>query len=160
MTRRTAYRIGSVALLLILLTLVGATFSPRAPKAGPPLPHAGHLVSPAKYDVLLETTTTMATTTTVQAKTVSRVLLSRPAHPPGTEAEFKAFIYAHESGNNPGSINKHSGACGLGQALPCSKMGCSLTDYQCQDGFFTRYMAARYGSWLKAYQFWISHRWW
>ena len=72
----------------------------------------------------------------------------------------KAFIYEHESGNNPGAINASSGACGLGQALPCSKMPCSLSDYACQDNFFTQYMQSRYGTWENAVAFWQSHRWW
>lgn len=72
----------------------------------------------------------------------------------------KAFIYSHESGNNPSAINPESGACGLGQALPCSKMGCSLTDYSCQDAYFTTYMQSRYGSWGNAEGFWIAHHWW
>jgi hypothetical protein len=78
----------------------------------------------------------------------------------GSESEAKAFIYAHESGNNPGSINKSSGACGLGQALPCSKMGCSLSDYACQDAWFTGYMQSRYKTWSNAKAFWLSHKWW
>lgn len=72
----------------------------------------------------------------------------------------KAFIYEHESGNNPGAINPSSGACGLGQALPCSKMPCSLSDYACQDKFFTGYAIARYGSWENAKAFWQANRWW
>lgn len=72
----------------------------------------------------------------------------------------KAYIYSHESGNNPGSINGSSGACGLGQALPCSKMPCSLTDYACQDSYFTQYMQARYGTWANAQAFWQANHWW
>lgn len=72
----------------------------------------------------------------------------------------KAFIYMKESGNNPGAINRSSGACGLGQALPCSKMPCSLSDYACQDNFFTQYMQNRYGTWENAQAFWLSHSWW
>lgn len=72
----------------------------------------------------------------------------------------KAFIYEHESGNNPGAVNQSSGACGLGQALPCSKMPCSLSDYACQDNFFTQYMLERYGTWENAVSFWLSHKWW
>lgn len=74
--------------------------------------------------------------------------------------DAKAFIYAKESGNNPGAINRSSGACGLGQALPCSKMPCSLSDYACQDTFFTQYMLDRYGTWENARAFWNLHRWW
>lgn len=76
------------------------------------------------------------------------------------EDEAKAFIYSHESGNNPGAINPHGGACGLGQALPCSKMPCSLSDYACQDQYFTNYMLNRYGSWNNARAFWIANQWW
>lgn len=66
----------------------------------------------------------------------------------------KAFIYQKESGNNPRAINKGSGACGIGQALPCSKMPCTLDDYACQDAFFTKYMEDRYGTWENAKAFW------
>lgn len=79
---------------------------------------------------------------------------------PVSSNSAKAFIYAHESGNNPGAINASSGACGLGQALPCSKMPCSLSDYACQDNFFTAYMQGRYGTWENAQAFWLSHHWW
>lgn len=72
----------------------------------------------------------------------------------------KGYIYNNESGNNPGSINASSGACGLGQALPCSKMPCSLSDYACQDNYFTTYMLERYGSWSAAAAFWSVNRWW
>ncbi len=72
----------------------------------------------------------------------------------------KAFIYAHESGNRTNAINASSGACGLGQALPCSKMGCGLSDYACQDAWFTNYAMQRYGSWENAMAFWQAHKWW
>jgi len=77
-----------------------------------------------------------------------------------SEAEAKAFIYYKESSNNQYAINPSSGACGLGQALPCSKMPCELSDYNCQDIFFTNYMLARYGSWTNAKAFWLQHSWW
>lgn len=76
------------------------------------------------------------------------------------DGSAKMFIYMHESGNNPNSVNRSSGACGLGQALPCSKMGCNLGDYACQDAYFTGYMQSRYGTWENARAFWISHSWW
>jgi hypothetical protein len=79
---------------------------------------------------------------------------------PVSTNDAKMFIYMHESGNNPGAINASSGACGLGQSLPCSKMGCSLSDYTCQDQWFTSYMLGRYGSWENARAFWLSHSWW
>jgi hypothetical protein len=78
----------------------------------------------------------------------------------GVQDSAKAFIYSHESGNNPASVNASSGACGLGQALPCSKMPCSLSDYACQDNFFTQYCLSRYGTWDAAMAFWQAHSWW
>lgn len=68
--------------------------------------------------------------------------------------EFKAKVYHHESGNDPSAINPDSGACGIGQALPCEKLPCSLDDYDCQDGWFTNYMKQRYGTWAKAWDYW------
>ncbi|QHF24218.1 hypothetical protein GTU73_09475 [Rathayibacter sp. VKM Ac-2804] len=70
------------------------------------------------------------------------------------EAEAKAFVYQHESGNRPDAINPRSGACGIGQALPCSKLPCALSDYACQDEWFTSYMRERYGSWVAAAAYW------
>lgn len=92
------------------------------------------------------------------AKAVNAVTGSATAYAAG--GDDKMFIYMHESGNNPGSINSGSGACGLGQALPCSKMPCSLSDYGCQDAYFTQYMQNRYGTWANARAFWQANRWW
>lgn len=82
----------------------------------------------------------------------------------------KAFIYHKESGNHPCKINggainceyQGSKACGIGQALPCSKLrrDCSLADYACQDRWFTNYMKNRYGTWENAKAFWLVNRWW
>ena len=92
--------------------------------------------------------------------TVNKPVAQATQTAPADSNSAKAFIYARESGNNPGAINRSSGACGLGQALPCSKMPCSLSDYACQDNFFTGYMQSRYGSWENAQAFWLSHHWW
>lgn len=80
------------------------------------------------------------------------------------EEDAKAFIYQHESGNSPCKINggaidcNYNGhlACGIGQALPCQKLTavCLLSDYNCQDQWFTNYMKERYGTWAKAKEFW------
>lgn len=72
---------------------------------------------------------------------------------------YKAYIYDHESGNNPGAVNS-IGCRGLGQACPGSKLLCSDTDYTCQDEYFTNYAMQRYGSWENAYVFWVNNHWW
>ncbi len=94
----------------------------------------------------------------VQKAYAATVKPSTPAPVSGNAA--KDYIYQKESGNNPGAINKQSGACGIGQAWPCSKMGCSLTDYACQDAYFTKYANDRYGGWQGAYNFWVQNHWW
>lgn len=103
----------------------------------------------------------------LQAKAATKaanVAYAAPAPAPQTYSlpsdTAKAFIYDHESGNRPNAINASSGACGLGQALPCSKLPCSLSDYACQDAWFTNYAMQRYGSWANAYAFWQIHHWW
>ena len=106
--------------------------------------------SKAAQDAVLAAASVIAPTAHASAQTA----------PIAATSDAKAFIYAKESGNNPGAINPSSGACGLGQALPCSKMPCSLSDYACQDQYFESYMLSRYGSWSAAQAFWLSHHWW
>lgn len=72
---------------------------------------------------------------------------------------YANYIYMHESGCSTSAVNS-IGACGIGQALPCSKMGCSLDDYACQNGFFTSYANAVYGGWYGAYEHWLEYSWW
>lgn len=55
-------------------------------------------------------------------------------------------LYSRESSLNPGAVNKSSGACGLPQALPCSKMACSLDDVDCQLAWGLSYINQRYGT--------------
>lgn len=70
-----------------------------------------------------------------------------------------AFIYQHESGCRTNAIGPN-GPCGLGQALPCSKLPCSLSDWACQNAWFTSYAIRTYGSTYAAYLFWVAHSWW
>jgi hypothetical protein len=71
-----------------------------------------------------------------------------------------AYVYTHESGCNTASINASSGACGLGQAYPCSKLPCSLSDWTCQNNYFTAYAVARYGSTYAAMLYWEANSNW
>lgn len=80
--------------------------------------------------------------------------------PTPVSSDYKLLVYNFESGNNPSAINAQSGACGLGQALPCSKMGCNLGDYSCQDTWFTSYMLRNYGTWANAWQHELNYNWW
>lgn len=57
-----------------------------------------------------------------------------------------------ESGCNPYSVNKSSGACGISQNIN----GCSTYDPVAQLIWMKNYIAGRYGSWDNAYNIWLS----
>ncbi len=91
----------------------------------------------------------------------------------GTRAEWMAaagiaesdwkyvdYIVRRESGWNPNATNKSSGACGLVQALPCSKVPGNGYDPVDNLRWANRYATKRYGSWEKAYAFWVKNHWW
>ena len=67
-----------------------------------------------------------------------------------TDMANATYLINAESGCNPNSVNKSSGACGVGQALPCSKTGCEMGDGACQTAWMNRYVLGRYGSWEAA----------
>lgn len=82
--------------------------------------------------------------------------------PAATPDVYMSQIFAKESGNNPEAVNPTSGACGLGQALPCSKLLAvcgSLSNVSCQVTFFTNYAIGKYGSTAAAWSFWQSNSW-
>ncbi|UNK69361.1 transglycosylase SLT domain-containing protein [Microbacterium sp. H1-D42] len=70
------------------------------------------------------------------------------------------YIVSRESGWNPNATNSSSGACGLVQALPCSKV--PGNGYNPVDNlrWGNGYAVGRYGSWANAYNFWTRNHWW
>ena len=74
--------------------------------------------------------------------------------------QYVDYIVSRESTWNPNATNKSSGACGLVQALPCSKV--PGNGYNPVDNlrWATGYATGRYGSWAGAYNFWINNHWW
>lgn len=72
------------------------------------------------------------------------------------------YIIQHESGFNPYKMNTTSGACGLPQSLPCSKLlnSCgSLDNTTCQAEWMRDYIKGRYITLSSAYAFWLVHSW-
>lgn len=67
------------------------------------------------------------------------------------------ILIMRESGCNPNAVNRSSGACGIPQALPCSKLGTSDPVEQLR--WMQGYVVARYGSWANAVAFHNSHNW-
>ncbi len=74
------------------------------------------------------------------------------------------YIIQKESGWNPYAVNASSGAYGLCQALPASKMASAGSDWatnpETQAKWCDAYAIATYGSWANARAFWDSHNWW
>jgi uncharacterized protein YabE (DUF348 family) len=72
-------------------------------------------------------------------------------------------LWAHESGWRVNAGNPTTGAYGIPQALPGSKMATAGADWQTnpatQITWGLGYIAGRYGSPCQAYSFWASHNW-
>ncbi len=88
-------------------------------------------------------------------------LMSSAGIAPGDHA-YANFIISRESGWRPSAMNP-SGAYGLCQALPGSKMASAGGDWQTNPVTQLRWCngyASRYGGWGGAYNFWLSHHYW
>lgn len=72
---------------------------------------------------------------------------------------YADFMVARESTWNPNALNKSSGACGLAQALPCSKLGPNWNNPVVALNWMNSYANGRYGSWENAYNFWQKNHW-
>ncbi|ARP70012.1 hypothetical protein LK07_09695 [Streptomyces pluripotens] len=120
------------------------------------------------------------TTAAVAAATAGMALAAAPAQAAPTSAssakaiahkmipdaaQFNAFskIVEHESGWNPTATNSSSGAYGLVQALPGSKMASAGSDWKTNPATQIKwgldYMNSRYGSPVKAWNFWQTNHW-
>lgn len=69
------------------------------------------------------------------------------------------ILIGKESGLNPYAINPTSGACGMFQALPCSKLPCELSDVACQVNWGMNYIKNRYGTPSNALDFHKRNNW-
>lgn len=83
---------------------------------------------------------------------------------PETDWRYIDYIVNHESSWNPNATNVSSGAHGVCQSLPASKMASAGEDYMTNPVTQLRwcdgYAHSRYGSWASAYNFWTVHHWW
>ncbi|MEV5341467.1 transglycosylase SLT domain-containing protein [Streptomyces sp. NPDC052676] len=121
------------------------------------------------------------TTAAVAAAATGMALTAAPAHAATTAspaqakaiakqmipnaAQFNAFskIVEHESGWDVDATNPSSGAYGLVQALPGSKMAAAGSDWKTnaktQIEWGLDYMKSRYGSPVGAWNFWQANGW-
>ncbi len=120
----------------------------------------------------------IASVTTLETVKQVVVVGTKVVLPPGSHTDWMAaagiaesdygyadYIVSHESGWAPTKYNyAGSGAYGLCQALPASKMASAGGDYMTnpitQLRWCNGYAIGRYGSWAAAYNFWITNRWW
>ncbi|MFE3635155.1 transglycosylase SLT domain-containing protein [Streptomyces cellostaticus] len=99
-----------------------------------------------------------ATDTASSARTIAHRMIP-------DDAQYNAFskIVEHESGWNPSATNSSSGAYGLVQALPGSKMASAGSDWKTNPATQIKwgldYMNSRYGSPVKAWTFWQANGW-
>lgn len=81
-----------------------------------------------------------------------------------SDYEYVDYIISHESSWNYLISNSVSGAYGLCQALPASKMSSSGSDWatnpETQMSWCNSYAISSYGSWSQAYDYWLEHNWW
>ncbi|MFE9764706.1 transglycosylase SLT domain-containing protein [Streptomyces sp. NPDC005808] len=99
-----------------------------------------------------------ATTSASSAKTIAHKMIP-------DAAQYNAFskIVEHESGWDVDATNSSSGAYGLVQALPGSKMASAGSDWktnpETQIEWGLNYMNDRYGSPVGAWNFWQANGW-
>lgn len=89
--------------------------------------------------------------------------MARAGIAPG-DFTYVDYIVQKESRWNPHARNASSGAYGLCQALPGSKMASAGSDWAdnpiTQLRWCDSYAKNRYGSWAAAYNFWLSRHYW
>lgn len=78
---------------------------------------------------------------------------------PQHEWGYVDSIVTRESGWNPNAVNKSSGACGLGQQLPCGKWAGAWNDPVAALRAMNGYVHGRYGGWAGAVAFWQANKW-
>lgn len=78
-----------------------------------------------------------------------------------TQMQCLDLLWTHESGWNPNSVNKSSGACGIPQALPCNKISKQQgsNDWKAQIRWGINYISGRYGSPCSAWNHFQKKHW-
>lgn len=156
-------RKGIILLLLLGLLLLWAISFPQKVSSDP-LP----AYSEVKYCVyILPTNTPTPQPVNVNSFTCSEDHLdwTNAAGISPSDYCYVDYIVSHESGWSATKWNySGSGAYGLGQALPASKMASYGSDYMTnpitQLKWASDYASSRYGGWYGAYLFWINHWYW
>lgn len=90
--------------------------------------------------------------------------LMRAAGIAESDFQYVNYIVEHESTWRVTATNASSGAYGLPQSLPGNKMASEGDDWRTnpvtQLKWANKYAKERYGSWQKAYEFWLANKVW
>jgi hypothetical protein len=169
---------------MIVIAIISGVMSRQAPsinkqlQAGRIVPNVPavaqevHAAQPTAEQPVNPTAVETVATPVAEKPTVAE----RPAEAPTSKEQIMAqagiaqsdwdatdYIISHESSWNPTAYNT-SGAYGLCQALPASKMASVGGDYMTnpvtQLKWCQQYANDRYGSWWSAFAFWSAQRWW
>ena len=78
-----------------------------------------------------------------------------------TQMQCLDYLWSHESGWNPNNVNKSSGACGIPQALPCSKIKKQQgsNDWKAQIRWGINYINYRYKNPCSAWNHFKNKHW-
>ncbi|MFE7032681.1 transglycosylase SLT domain-containing protein [Streptomyces sp. NPDC057621] len=122
----------------------------------------GAAVAAATAGMVIAAGPAQAATPTVASSSSAKTIAQKMIH---DDAQYKAFskIVEHESGWDVDATNSSSGAYGLVQALPGSKMSSAGSDWKTnaktQIKWGLDYMNSRYGSPVGAWNFWQANGW-
>lgn len=78
---------------------------------------------------------------------------------PSSDWSYVELLVSKESGWNPTARNSRSGACGLPQALPCSKLGASWSNPLVALRWMDSYVRSRYKTWDQAWAHSRAYGW-
>lgn len=164
--------------LAVLITVVGSSLQtvtpspispsirPAAMAATPPEPLASMVAaevsaevisSPANLTVHIPLKSPLTTTAAFGG---TKYDWMRAAGISESEWTYVDFIITSESGWIPTAVNASSGACGLGQQLPCGKWPHQWNDPVGSLIDASSYAKSRYGGWYNAWIWWQHHHWW
>ena len=78
-----------------------------------------------------------------------------------TQTNCLIYLWDHESGWNPNSVNKSSGACGIPQAYPCNKIKNQegSNDWKAQIRWGLNYINSRYKNPCSAWNHFKNKKW-
>ena len=156
LNRTKLLRIGTTAIVILFATIGGAKLWPGSTVTDVNAQQSQRIERDAVAQPLSSDKQEEVSSQPIEA--IEAHSQPKPVEAPISSDEAKAFIYMKESSNNLAAVNPSSGACGIGQSLPCSKLANECpnwaTDYECSDRWFTNYMLARYGSWQAAKDYW------